>query len=92
MPAVATGRRGYTPGEPIAVSWSDAPGNAWDWIGLYAPGAATDVEEPLAYAMTYGRPAGTARLDADLAPGPYLVGLFLDDTGTLLAATEIEVR
>jgi len=35
---VATARSEYAPGEPIDVSWSNAPGMRWDWLGIYAPG------------------------------------------------------
>jgi hypothetical protein len=35
---VATGRSEYAVGEPIDVSWSNAPGMRWDWLGIYAPG------------------------------------------------------
>lgn len=35
---VATGKSEYVVGEPIDVSWSNAPGMRWDWLGIYAPG------------------------------------------------------
>jgi len=34
-PTVTTGKTVYESGEPITVSWSDAPGNPKDWVGLY---------------------------------------------------------
>jgi len=35
---VATSKSVYVIGEPIAVSWTAAPGNRWDWLGIYSPG------------------------------------------------------
>ena len=86
------GRRRYPPGEPIAVSWTDAPGNTWDWIGVYPLGGDTEGADPLAYRFTDARPAGTTTIPVALERGRYLVGLFLDDTGTLLAVDEVEIR
>jgi len=35
---VATSKSEYAEGEPIDVSWSNAPGMRWDWLGIYVPG------------------------------------------------------
>jgi endonuclease/exonuclease/phosphatase family protein len=40
--AVATSKSVYAIGEPIQVSWSAAPGNRWDWLGIYSPGESGD--------------------------------------------------
>ena len=32
---VSAGARTFAPGQPITVTWSNAPGNRWDWLGLY---------------------------------------------------------
>jgi hypothetical protein len=34
-PRVTTSRRVYTRGQPIDVSWSNAPGMRWDWLAIY---------------------------------------------------------
>jgi hypothetical protein len=34
----STSKSIYKSGEPIVVSWTDAPGMRWDWVGLYKPG------------------------------------------------------
>jgi hypothetical protein len=39
---VTTSKSVYTSGEAIAVSWKNAPGMRWDWLGIYAPGEADD--------------------------------------------------
>jgi endonuclease/exonuclease/phosphatase family metal-dependent hydrolase len=44
-PRVRTGARTYTQGERIDVSWTAAPGNRYDWLGIYRPGEL----HPLAY-------------------------------------------
>ncbi len=41
--AVAATRATYRRGEPITFTWRNAPGNRWDWVGLYE---ATDAEVP----------------------------------------------
>lgn len=33
---VTTSKEEYRVGEPIIVSWTNAPGMKWDWVGLYA--------------------------------------------------------
>ncbi len=33
-----TSKATYKVGEPIVVSWRAAPGNRWDWLGVYSPG------------------------------------------------------
>src|SRR4029434_7217021 len=38
-PALTTSKAAYNPGETIVVNFSNASGNAKDWIGLYAAGA-----------------------------------------------------
>lgn len=35
---VVTSEDVYASGEPIGVSWTNAPGMRWDWLGIYAPG------------------------------------------------------
>jgi len=35
---VTTSKSTYTVGEPVVVSWRAAPGNRWDWLGVYKPG------------------------------------------------------
>ena len=38
---VWTSKRTYTNGEPIDVSWSNAPGMRWDWLAVYRVGPAS---------------------------------------------------
>ncbi len=43
---VATSNSVYAIGEPIEVSWTNAPGMRWDWLGIYSPGESD--ENPIA--------------------------------------------
>jgi hypothetical protein len=47
---VWTRDRTYEQGERIRVSWSGAPGNRYDWLGMFRP---TDIH-PLAYLCDAG--------------------------------------
>jgi endonuclease/exonuclease/phosphatase family metal-dependent hydrolase len=35
---VVTSKDVYAVGEPIGVSWRNAPGMRWDWLGIFSPG------------------------------------------------------
>jgi hypothetical protein len=57
---LATDRRSYERGEPIGVSWANAPANRWDWLGVYEA-LASDPEQDdyLIWAYAAGHSAGT---------------------------------
>ncbi|MBN1403740.1 MAG: fibronectin type III domain-containing protein [Opitutales bacterium] len=69
-------------GEDIVVSYSDGPGNAKDWVGVYH---ANDVVPSSAIAASYvyvdssNPSSGTVTISADLPAGDYYVALFEDD-------------
>ncbi len=88
-------------GRPIEVRFARAPGNQWDWVGLYARGAADPTKDSyLDWAHTGGRTAGTVRLvereDGDstwpLPPGRYVAVLLADDSYRVLARARFAVR
>ena len=54
---IATGKPTYAKGEPIDVTWNWAPGNRWDWIGVYPRHA--DVSSYLDYIYTGATVQGT---------------------------------
>jgi endonuclease/exonuclease/phosphatase (EEP) superfamily protein YafD len=59
-PIVATDKSTYTKGEPIVVSWKNAPANRWDWLGVYKASAADpNVDYYLIWQYTGGAIAGT---------------------------------
>lgn len=82
-------------GAPFAVSWSGAPANRLDWIGIYPAGTA-DLYGYAGFLYTGARSTGSVMIDAEslggaLEPGAYTVRLMLDDGYSELAATGIEV-
>jgi hypothetical protein len=99
-PAVAVERPRVKTGEAIDVRWTEAPGERWDWVGVYAEGSAPDTEgKTLVWRHTRATVAGGARLDGTaegdgwpLAPGAYRVFLFEDDAYTPLASATLIVE
>lgn len=84
----------------VEVSWRGAPGNQWDWIGIYRRGAADpSADSYLNWAHTGGLTAGTMRLGArddgddslPLSPGRYVAVLLADDGYTTLARARFTV-
>jgi endonuclease/exonuclease/phosphatase family metal-dependent hydrolase len=98
-PTVAVENDRVKAGEAIAVRWTEAPGYRWDWVGVYADGAALDSEgQPLLWRHTRATVVGTARLDGEaegegwpLQPGTYHVHLFEDDAYEPLASARFLV-
>lgn len=56
---LATDKRSYAPGEPIVVSWQNAPANRWDWLGVYKAPADPANDYYLIWQYTGGASAGT---------------------------------
>jgi len=68
-------------GEPITVSFKDAPGNQHDWIGLYKAGE-SDTHRYLTWLYTDGAIAGQVTFDkyrSKLPPGEYVARLLVDN-------------
>ncbi len=68
----------YQVGQPIVVSWSNAPANRWDWLGVYKASAADPANDSYliwqytggAMAGTvHGMPAGTLPMDGASTEG-----------------------
>ena len=91
-PVLSTGRRRYREGEGIELSWRDAPGNRWDWVGIYPEEADPSREEPLFYRFCNARPSGSITLAEHVPPGAYVAALMLDDGYEVLALATLEVR
>ena len=91
-PVISAGRRRYREGEGIELSWREAPGNRWDWVGIYPDGADPSREEPLFYRFCGARPSGRLTIVEHLPPGGYLATLMLDDGYEVLALAAFEVR
>ena len=80
--SLTTDKSVYVSGEPIRVSWKNAPGSRWDWLGIYSPGESdsskVSTQRTSGYGgnshyrlYTYTRTAieGTATFSADSNPG-----------------------
>lgn len=99
-PAVTVLDDVVTGGEPLAIAWRGAPGDRFDYIGLYAADADNLEAGMLAYAYTGSRPAGSLDLRSaavtpggSLPPGAYIARLMQDDGYEVLAESEVfEIR
>ena len=94
-PKVVLGKRSFAPGETIRASWRAAPGDRFDWLGLYRAGD-PDQENYLAFLYTGATVAGTAVFDratigGRLKPGTYEVRLMRDDGYAVLATARFRV-
>ena len=96
-PTVSPSKSGYAPGEAITVNFSNASGNALDWIGLYTPGATNTTY--LEWMYTDNTQHGTAGIlnGAVTFPsglptgGSYEARFFFANSYTLEAATSFTV-
>jgi hypothetical protein len=84
-------------GDPIPVSWTYAPGNRWDWIGIYRRGADPHVASYLLWSYTKARVEGQTVLDRHdvgtfpLPPGTYTAYLLVDDSYRPVASTDFSI-
>lgn len=84
-PSISTGKETYAAGEAIDVSWQDARGERWDWIGVYKRGRDPRVAYYLLWTYTGSTIAGSTLIDKDvhgpwpLDAGKYTVYLLRDD-------------
>ncbi|MCS7072104.1 MAG: endonuclease/exonuclease/phosphatase family protein [Anaerolinea sp.] len=96
-PTIRTERDTYAPGEPITVSWTNAPGIRYDWIGVYAAGDGDLYNNYIGVAYIDALPNGTLTLTPDyfyverLEPGEYVVRLQRDDSDQVLAEATFRV-
>jgi hypothetical protein len=98
-PQLSTDRPVYRSGEAITVSWQNAPGNKWDWLGIYEKGAEPNVDSYSTWAYTGATISGSETLDREdsggpwpLPPGEYSVYLLIDDSYEKVAGTDFDVR
>jgi endonuclease/exonuclease/phosphatase family metal-dependent hydrolase len=89
----------YREGDPIEVSWDSAPGNKWDWIGIYKQGANPNIAYYKLWAYTDATVAGSLTVDGETASGrwplpagDYSVYLLADDSYAKLAGSDFQVR
>lgn len=84
-PIVMTDAKTYGVGDPILVSWSQAYGQRWDWIGIYHRGADPNIAYYLVWDYTKASIVGSLPIDEasngrwPLKAGEYSVYLLGDD-------------
>ncbi len=96
-PSVATTRSVYTAGSPITVEFSNGPGNAKDWVGLYRPDMTPGQVGSLKWLYVNGTQTsgdgftdGSLTLDG-LEAGKYYAIFFENDGYKQLASTAFTV-
>jgi hypothetical protein len=92
-PTLTVSKRHFARGESIGVTWTNAPGNRFDWLGV-TRGAGTPAVYPLLeWRYIQARIFGSARINAGargawpLPPGRYRVSLCIDDDYRCIAST-----
>jgi Endonuclease/Exonuclease/phosphatase family len=81
----------YKSGEPIEVSWRNAPGMKNDWIGVYRAGDPDLYTGYISYIYTGATIEGSASLPQTLAPSEYELRLMREDSYVTLAKTSFSV-
>ena len=96
-PTLEIDKESFTAGEPITVSWRDAPGARWDWIGVFPRGADTADGDYRYYIYTGQTVSGSVVLDESgegewpIPPGDYDVHYLVDDGYVSLASAPFTV-
>ncbi len=105
---LSANRRTYARGEPIDVSWTRAPANRWDWLGVYKASAADPQRDDyLIWTYAAGHAAGTLPPTTDggvtlgpdsqnepwpLPDGDYMIHYLLADQYESAGTAEFRVR
>jgi len=101
IPSVQVAGERFKVGEPVPVSWRNAPGFRNDWLGVFPADAPEDSEEPAAFIYLGARSSGIAMLQQStvgyswplpedfegwpLPPGRYVLRLLEDDSYRVLS-------
>lgn len=75
----------YDLGESIIATWTDAPGIAKDWLGIYHAQDNPNVDPLVSYSYFNGQASGTKTLTDSLLPssiGNYFIVMFTNDSYT----------
>ena len=95
---ITTSQAKYKQGDPIEIEWTNAPGNKWDWLGVYKQGADPNIAYYKNWAYTDATIAGEGVIDESakggpwpLPPGSYDILLLADDSYAELARTTFTV-
>lgn len=79
-------------GEPIEVSFTRAPANRFDWIGLYERGGDPLVDYYIDYLYTGAAVEGSVTFDTVLSPGRYTAYYLLTDVYRQVASVDFVVK
>lgn len=84
-------------GDPIDVAWSNAPGNRFDWIGIYRRGADPAVaSSPVDLHRGHDRglrgPGRNLGGAVPVPPGKYTAMLLVDDAYEAVATADFVIR
>lgn len=86
-------RKVYAKGETIIVNLENAPGNRWDWLGIYRFGQDPLVEKPLHYLHTNAAIQGRFVFESDgLEEGKYEMFFCIDDNYVCLARVRFMIK
>jgi hypothetical protein len=98
-PQLSMSRPVYREGQALRMRWIFAPGERWDWFGVYKRGANPNVAYYKEWGYTGATVQGSAVIDADanggpwpLPPGRYSVYLLQDDSYHKLSGVNFTVR
>jgi hypothetical protein len=89
--SVWTEKASYSPGEPIVVHFTNAAGNATDWVAFFVDG--DPAENYIDYIYLDGATDGSVTFEGGLAtPGTYNVRLLFNDSYTVEAGNIIIIE
>jgi endonuclease/exonuclease/phosphatase family metal-dependent hydrolase len=97
-PTLATAKHRYAVGEPLGFSWTQAPGNRFDWIGVYPRDADPASGSYAGYVYTRATVVGSAVFDHravhrwPLSPGRYTAYYLTTDIYRAVASVDFVVR
>jgi endonuclease/exonuclease/phosphatase family metal-dependent hydrolase len=97
-PSISTGKFAYAVDEPIDVSWENARGERWDWVGVYRRGRDPRIAYYLLWTYTGSTIAGSTLIDESvhgpwpLDAGKYSVYLLRDDGYHKLAGADFVIN
>lgn len=95
---VRTSRKVFGAGQPIGVTVRDAPGDRWDWLGIYKRNGDPNVDPYLLWIYTKSAIDGRFHLGANaqgtwpLPRGRYTVYLLRDDLYVAIARADFTIR
>ena len=97
QPTLQTAQPSFTVGEPITVTWDNAPAQRWDWLAIYSAGDPDLYNGYWGYLYTKATVAGSATFGHEtlgeelLPPGDYTARLLLDDGYAVLAEADFTI-